>query len=199
MNLQKIGQDEPTESDASLVRRAQRGDANAVGELYDRHHTLILRYLWSRTGDLDLAEDLSGEVFERMITGLPRYRSTGTPFKAWLYRIAHNLAVDHIRKASRYNQVPLDQVDSSLQQGHSLMPIYQAPMPEKQIEAQLTAERVQNALQKLDPLQQNVVILRFLVGFSLQEVAVTLGKSVPAIKSLQHRGLSALRTALQED
>ena len=79
------------------------------------------------------------------------------------------------------------------------MPMYQAPMPEEQIEVQLTAERVQTALQKLDPLQQNVVILRFLVGFSLKEVAATIGKSVLAVKSLQRRGLSALRAALQED
>ena len=72
-------------------------------------------------------------------------------------------------------------------------------MPERQIEEQFSAERIQKALQKLDPIQQNVVILRFLVGYSLKEVAAALGKSVPAVKSLQHRGLVALRATLKEE
>ena len=194
MNFKPEGNCEPITSDANLVRRAQGGDTDAVGKLYDRHYMQIFRYLWSRVGDQQLAEDLSGEVFERMVTGLPGYRSKGIPFKAWLYRIAHNLIIDHVRKTSRYSQVPLDQADYLLEQGRTPM-----TMPEKHLEEQLNAERVQNALQSLDPLQQNVVILRFLIGFSLKEVAAALGKSVPAIKSLQRRGLVALRAALKED
>ena len=199
MNPKSEDERKSIESDAGLVRRAQQGDVDAVGELYDRHHSLILRYLWSRTGDMHLAQDLCGEVFERMITSLGRYRSRGIPFRAWLYRIAHNLAVDHIRKASRYSQVPLEQADNLLEQGHVSTPMERVPMPEKQVQDRLTAERVQSALQALEPLQQNVVILRFLIGFSLKEAAATLGKSVPAIKSLQRRGLNALRMALRED
>jgi RNA polymerase sigma-70 factor (ECF subfamily) len=155
----------------------------------------IFRYLWARVGDRHLAEDLSSEVFERVIANLPRYRSRGIPFKAWLYRIAHNLVIDHARKRSRYSQVPLDdRAEHALEQGHT-----STTWPEKQLEDRLNAERVQSALQSLKPVQQNVVILRFLIGFSLKEVAAALGRSVPAIKSLQRRGLVALRTALKEE
>ena len=161
----------------------------AVGELYDRHHTRIFRYLWSRLRDRHLAEDLTGEVFARMVRDLPRYRPRGVPFQSWLYRIAHNLAVDHQRASSRREFVPLyyaEGLDAEQQD------------PASEVEHQLTVERVVTALGALDPTQQEVVVLRFLVGLSLREVAATLDKTVAAVKSLQHRGLVALRVALRE-
>lgn len=176
-------------SDVDLVERAQGGDVTAVGELYDRHHTRIFRYLWSRLRDPHLAEDLTGEVFARMVRDMPRYRPTGVPFQSWLYRIAHNLAVDHQRASSRREFVPLYYAEGLEAKGRDLA---------SEVERKLTAERVVVALGALDPIQQEVVVLRFLVGLSLREVAATLDKSVAAVKSQQHRGLVALRTALQE-
>ena len=85
-------------SDAELITRAQRGEVNAIGRLYDRHRESIFRYLWIRLDDRQLAEDLTGDVFMRMLDALPRYRMKGLPFRAWLYRIAHNLLVDYFRK-----------------------------------------------------------------------------------------------------
>jgi RNA polymerase sigma-70 factor (ECF subfamily) len=111
------------------------------------------------------------------------------PFKSWLYRIAHNLAVDHQRASSRRTQVPLYYAEGLDAQERDLA---------SQVEHRLTVERVASALSRLDPAQQEVVVLRFLAGLSLREVAVTLGKTVAAIKSLQHRGLVALRVALDE-
>ena len=97
--------------DADLVRRAQAGDVAAVGDLYDRHHKAIFRYVQSRVHGKDLAEDLTGEIFTRMVANLPDYRPMGVPFRAWLYRIAHNLVVDHYRKEGGQVLVPLDHAD----------------------------------------------------------------------------------------
>jgi RNA polymerase sigma-70 factor (ECF subfamily) len=163
---------------------------NAIGELYDRHHTRIFRYVWSQVRDEHLAEDLTGEVFLRMVTGLPNYRHRKVPFQAWLYRIARNLAVDHYRKASRHEQVPLYHAEGQSDRGDD---------PPSLVERRLTAERVQRALDRLDPLQREAIALRFLVGLSLRETAQALGRTVAAIKSLQHRGLVALRAALQDE
>jgi RNA polymerase sigma-70 factor (ECF subfamily) len=175
-------------SDADLVLAAQQGNVEAVGELYDRHHTRIFRYLWSRVGDPRQAEDLTGEVFVRMVTYLPSYRSTEVAFCSWLYRIAHNLIVDDYRKRGGRRWVPIEQAEVMSERRQD---------PAVVIEQKLTVERVERALRQIDPAQQEVVVLRFLIGLSLREVAAMLDKSVAAVKSLQHRGLIALRVALE--
>jgi RNA polymerase sigma-70 factor (ECF subfamily) len=174
-------------SDAELITRAQRGEVNAIGRLYDRHRESIFRYLWLRLDDRQLAEDLTGDVFMRMLAALPRYRVQGLPFRAWLYRIAHNLLVDYFRKMNRQATVPLDAVEKQGTEDD----------PDRTIEQTLLSERLQVALMRLEPTQCEVVILRFLAGLSLQETALTLGKTEAAIKALQHRGLSGLRRALE--
>jgi RNA polymerase sigma factor (sigma-70 family) len=101
-------------NDAELIKRAQnrRGKptagAEAVGELYDRYQESVFRYIWSRVSNPQLAEDLTGDVFTRMVVNLPKYRYTGAPFKAWLYSIARNLVIDNYRKASSRNQLPIE-------------------------------------------------------------------------------------------
>ena len=179
----------PDTSDVDLIKRAQGGDVEAVGKLYDRYHTRIFRYLWSRLREPQLAEDLTGEVFARMVRDLPGYRPRGIPFQAWLYRIAHNLAVDHQRMQVRHPLVSLDDAESLKAEGQD---------PTARVERQLTVERVEQALETLDPTQREVIVLRFLVGLSLREVAAALNKTVGAIKSLQHRGLVVLRATLNE-
>jgi RNA polymerase sigma-70 factor (ECF subfamily) len=176
-------------SDADLVKSAQGGDVSAVGELYDRHHESIFRYVLVRVQDRALAEDLTGEVFARMVGSLPGYHLRGIPFRAWLYRIAHSRVVDHYRRQKRRPSVPLDYAQGlSDPEGN----------PALTVDLKLTLERVQRALSGLEPSQRDVVVLRFLLGLSLQEVAQTLGKTVAAVKSLQHRGLVALRVVLEQ-
>lgn len=176
-------------NEVELVRRARDGDAEAVGALYDRHHEQIFRYVWSRVDNQHLAEDLTGEIFTRMVVNLPRYRLAGVPFRAWLYRIAYNLIMDHYRTENGRSPLPL-------QQAHNLS--HDGQNPATIIETKLTIDRVRRALAQLDPAQRDVVELRFLAGMPLREVAATLDKSVAAIKSTQHRGLKALRLALQQ-
>lgn len=174
-------------SDAELVTYAHRGDVNALGRLYDRHRESIFRYLWIRLDDRQLAEDLTGDVFMRMLDALPRYQMKGLPFRAWLYRIAHNLLIDYFRKLNHHMVVPLDIVEEQ-RAGDD---------PDRAVEQILLSERLQAALMNLEPTQCDVVTLRFLVGLSLHETALTLGKTESAIKALQHRGLSSLRRVLE--
>lgn len=176
-------------NDVALIEQAQGGSVDAVGELYDFHHQPIFRYVWSRVGDKQLAEDLTGEIFVRMVTNLTTYQPAGVPFRAWLYRIARNLLVDHFRSENGRAPIPLAQIDQ-LGDGKG--------RPAPIVENQLDLERIQAALVKIDPAQQEVIILRFISGLPLGEVAASLDKSVAAVKSLQHRGLKALRAALKQ-
>lgn len=174
-------------SDAELITHAQRGEVNAIGRLYDRHRESIFRYLWVRLNDRQLAEDLTGDVFMHMLNALPRYRLQGLPFRAWLYRIAHNLMIDHFRKMNHQASVPIEVAEELATDDD----------PGRTVEQIMLTERLQVALTRLEPTQCEVVILRFLAGLSLHETAQTLGKTEAAIKALQHRGLSGLRRALE--
>jgi RNA polymerase sigma-70 factor, ECF subfamily len=175
--------------DQTLVMSAQNGNTQAVGELYDRHQERIFRYVRSRVYDHQLAQDLTGDIFVRMVTNLKQYEESGYPFTAWLYRIARNLIVDHHRKEDRYMSVPIEQVY------HVSTTDYE---PAVAVEQQLSRERLHLALEKIDETQREVIRLRFLAGLSLQEVADTLGKTVGAIKAQQYRGLLALRVAIKQ-
>ncbi|MBN1427772.1 MAG: sigma-70 family RNA polymerase sigma factor [Anaerolineae bacterium] len=172
----------------SLMRQAQAGDRMALGELYSQHWPAIFRYLYYRVGDRQAAEDLSAEVFTRMLESLPRYRSTGVPFKAWLFRIARNLAVDHFRKAGKQVAVSLDpEMENHMEEE-----------PSSRVEKNLTNARLQSALSTLNADQRDVVIMRIIGEMPIGEVAQSLGKSEDAVKGLQRRGLIALRHTLAD-
>lgn len=185
-------------SDTELVRRAQsrqagtRSGAEAVGEIYDRYHERIFRYLWARVSEKQLAEDLTAEVFMRMIIHLEHFRPPAglppeTAFQSWMYRIAHNLLVDHYRKESRRQDLNLEQVEHLAEEHSSLAGA---------VEQRLLFDQVQEMLHKLSQEYQDVLILRFMVGMPLQEVAHVLGKSLAAVKIAQHRGLQKLHATL---
>lgn len=173
--------------DTELVKRAQRGNKQAVGKLYDRHQPHIYRFVWSRVQHQQTAEDMTGEIFTRMVKNLPHYQDSGTPFRAWLYRIARNLLTDYFRQSAR--QIPLDEVENLMESTESLDTV---------VQHKITVSSVTEALAKIDPEQREVVVMRFLVRLPIKEVAISLNKTVPAVKSLQHRGLQALRATLQQ-
>lgn len=174
--------------DSDLITRAQGGDVSAVGALYDKHHESVFKYLWLRVGERQLAEDLTGDVFTRMLSALPNYRSTAVPFRAWLYRIAHNLVVDHIRRSSKRVLLSLDAVEAQVHDD-----------PVVTVERNMLVERVGHALAELDQHQREVVVLRFVLGLSLKEVAQVIDRTEAAVKSLQHRGLVTARAALNQE
>lgn len=176
---------------ADVVVRAKGGDLQAVGALYDEHRESIYRFLWSRVGDVQEAEDLTASVFLRMIAALPGYQPRGLPFRAWLFRIARNLLADHYRSRWRRSSVPLEEAErAEAPEGSS---------PAAAVDRRQAAERVRRLLAGLQDSQRQVMALRFLGGLSIQETAHVLDRTEGAVKSLQHRGLQAMRLALWEE
>ncbi|MDT7949441.1 MULTISPECIES: sigma-70 family RNA polymerase sigma factor [Thermoflexus] len=173
--------------EAEVIRRAQAGDPEAIGWLYDRYYLPIYRYLRVRVEDQEAAEDLAAEVFVRMIEHLPRYQSRGRPFLAWLYTIARNLLTDYYR-SQRW--APLDLPDPERGRGDEGMM--------ERIEARAEQDCLWRALRQLTPEQQEVLFHRFFEGRSVEETAQLMGKQPGAIRALQHRALAALRRRMEE-
>ena len=175
----------PNEVDTAILKRAQAGDATALTTLYEQYKPDVYRYLYYRVGRPQLAEDLTTEVFIRVMENLSNYRQRNVPFRAWLFQIARNLTVDYFRKMNRRDDTILDE-----------KMIAEQPDPETVAELRLTADQLQQALQHLPPSQCDVIVLRFIAEMPISQVAQTLKKSESAIKALQARGLEALHIIL---
>ena len=173
---------EPTEP--GVVEYARRGDAAAIAAIYEHFRQDVFGFIYYRTGKPEVAADLTGDVFERVIKGLPHYRSE-RPFAAWLFQIARNRVIDYWRQQQVHAEVPLDEMIHS-----------DGASPEQLVEQKLTVERLAWALQYLTVEQREVVILRFVVGLSIATVAATLDKSNGAVQMLQQRALESLRNRL---
>jgi RNA polymerase sigma-70 factor (ECF subfamily) len=166
-----------------LVERAQRGDRSALEELYLLHFDRIYSYLHLSVGNRHDAEDLTTQTFLRMLEAIGRFRWQSAPFSAWLFRIAHNLAMDHFRAGRRVQAEedvpePLGAEESSAEE-QALDSLGQAGMLE--------------LIQRLSADQRQVLTLKFLFGFANADVAGILGKTEGAVKSLQHRALASLQ------
>lgn len=175
-----------TEDEARLIQRAKEGDPAAFAALYDRHRPAVYRYVYYRVGDVATAEDLTAEVFVRLVEKVDRFIYRGRPLLSWLYTIARNLIADHWRRSGQAIIVPLDEQLAT-----------DAGNPEEAAERGLVQRRLAAALTHLTDDQQQVIILKFIEGLDNAEVARTLGKPVGAVKSLQHRALAALRRVLE--
>lgn len=173
--------------DTDLVNRIQAGDTDAMSLLYRKHRPALYRYAYSRVYNQELAQDIVGEIFLKVVQYLPQYKVTGAPFTAWLFRIAHNTLITLSQKESKQMDVPLEYVENS---------IPSEDRPDLQVENRLNVELIMTGLHALEEMQREVVVLRFLVGLSIKETAHSLEKSIGAIKTLQHRGIHALRVAL---
>ncbi len=170
-----------------LIRRAQRGDAEAFAELYRAHVQVIFRYIAARVNDLQLAEDLTGDVFIKALEGLGSYRDQGRPLLAWLYRIARARVIDHYRQAGRRpSETSVDDQPLPVESG------LDAGLARRQ-----AAQALRAAIAGLTDDQQQVIILRFVEGYRVDEVAAILGKQPNAIKALQFRALRALAGKLE--
>ncbi len=170
-----------------LIQRAQRGEAEAFGQLYRAHVQAIYRYLVHRVNDVQIAEDLTGDVFTRALKDLARYVDQGKPFVAWLYRIAHARVVDHYRRMDRRPQETNVEVEV-LTISHDM----DEPMIRRQ-----AARVLRQAISELTDDQQQVVTLRFIEGYSINDVALIMQKKPNAIKALQHRALRTLASKLE--
>lgn len=173
---------------AALVKQAQAGGSAAFSALYEHYYDSIYRYVSFRTGSFADAEDITAEVFVRMIESIHRFKWKGYPFSSWLFRIAHNLVVDFYRKKGRRNTVPLDDapqiVDATSFDADARMDI------------ELSMGDVRRAMVNLTDLQREAITLRFAAGLSVAETARAMGKKDNAVKALQHAGLKKLRRTL---
>lgn len=172
----------------NLIIRAKQGDTDAYGELYECHRLGIYRYLYYRTGDPQVADDLTSEVFLRMIRALPGYKFQDVAFQAWLFQIAHNLLNDHYRKMSIRNTVQLE--ENTMED-----PLNPRTRP---VEHSLNSVTLQKALERLSIDQRDVIVMRFITGLPISEVAQALHKSEDAVKALQRRALITLREVLSD-
>jgi RNA polymerase sigma-70 factor (ECF subfamily) len=175
----------PRPDEDALIQRAQSGDKEAVGILYETYAQLIYQYISYRVKDDEIAEDLTADVFLRMVRGLPAYKQTGAPFSAWLYRIAANRITDFYRGNQALNARPIPE-------DYGQEPDLAERVVKEQERAQL-----RDALQTLPEEHQTVLILRFIQDLSHAEVAAVVGKSVEAVRVVQHRALKALAVALK--
>lgn len=174
-----------SENVETLVKRAQKGDSGAVELIYKLYADVIYRYVFYRVSSHRDAEDLTAEVFVKMVEGLPRYRFTGAPFEVWLYRIAGARVVDFRRRQRRRPESSLsdDVADTETR-------------PEDRIVRAQEIQSLREALQQLTDDEQTLLILRFVEHKTHQEVAAILRKSPTAVKAMQHRALLRLASLL---
>jgi RNA polymerase sigma-70 factor (ECF subfamily) len=176
----------PEESDSALIARA-RENPEAFSLLYERYVSNIYNYVYYRTGNHHDAEDLVSRTFYRALKHFPRYEDRGAPFSAYLYRIAHNMVANWHRDRSRRQVVPLDEMMLS-----SLKREQPAAVAEEKDEREMLLE----AVRRLPPDRQQLLILKFVDHMSNAEIAQIMGRTEGAIKSLYHRTLMALRQDL---
>lgn len=173
-----------SDAEQDLIAQAQQGDAAALSAIYDQYAEKIYIYFYHRLGDRELAEDLTGDVFVRMVEAADTPRFANTSLSGWLYRIAHNLLVDHFRKqreeVALFEDIPM-----------------QSEGPGAIAERKLAQNGLREALEELTEDQRQVIVLRFGEGLTAREVAEIMGKRENAIWQLQHRALNGLRRTLE--
>lgn len=167
--------------DRKNISTIEEYEARLAG-LYEEYYDRIARYVYVRIGDRAEAEDIAGEVFLKALKSPKSYREQGVPMQGWLFRIAHNLTVDYLRRMDKDRTVPIDSV---------VLPDDNNPadIAEKNIEF----ERVTRAMKQLTAEQREVVNLRLLAGLTSREVGAILKKSGGAVREMQRAALEKLR------
>src|SRR6059036_1374748 len=166
-----------------LVDRAQKGERAALEELYLIHFDRIYSYLHVSVGNRHDAEDLTTQTFLKMLEKIGSFKWQSAPFSAWLFRIAHNLAMDHFRARRRWQ--PEEEVPEP--------PGDEEPSAELMAMQTIGRESMLKLIERLSPEQQQVLTLKFVFNLPNAEVAAILDKTEGAIKSLQHRALVSLQ------
>ncbi|MBZ0283001.1 MAG: sigma-70 family RNA polymerase sigma factor [Anaerolineae bacterium] len=178
---------QPLPNERELIASAKAGDRDAVSALYEGYAQAVFRYVSYRVESDMLAEDLTAEVFLRMVQGLPSYTDSGIPFGAWLFRIAATQIADHYRSKRRASAEPISDSHPS----DDTDPFGKTAKAEER-------ERLRQALATLSEDYQTLLILRFMQQLPHDEVAKVLNKSEGSIRVMQHRALKALAEALGE-
>ena len=168
-----------------LVAAAKAGDPEAFGSIFDVYYGPVYRYVANRVGRPSDAEDLAQLVFVKALESLPRYEQRGVPFGGWLFRLARNVVIDHVR--TRREHVTLDVIGekSTDDQGPDELAVLRQEM-----------DSIAHALRRLTPEQREAVELRFFAGLSAKEAAEAMGRQEGTVRGLQFRAIAALRREL---
>jgi RNA polymerase sigma-70 factor, ECF subfamily len=172
-------------NDNELLERVRRGNTAAFGCLYDRYFDSLYKYIYFRVSSKAEAEDLTEEVFLKTWEAMQVPRAPVENFRAWLYRVAHNLVVDHYRS---------DKKLSSLQQSAPIRETGESM--ESIVEKKQTAEEIARAVAQLEPRFQQVITCRFISGLSHAETAEIMGLNINNLRVLQYRALRKLNSLL---
>lgn len=167
-----------------VLDRARHLEETGMTALVKQCYPFVFRYFYYRSVTREDAEDLTSEVFVRVVKSIRCQRGY---FPAWLISIARNLLTDYYRKGGKLRQIPLEEVEESSSES------------DENMKDTLHADDVRKMLDYLTDEQKEVIILRFIEGNTNEEVAKVMNKSVGAIKALQFRALSALRNILQRE
>ena len=168
-----------------LVEAAAAGDPDAFGALFDRYYVPVHRFVAARVGRPSDAEDLAQLVFVKALEALPRYEARGIPFGGWLFRLARNVVIDHVR--TRREHATLDIVTERSSEDAS---------PDDLAVLRQEMDSVAHALRRLTPEQREAIELRFFAGLSAKEAAEVMGRQEGTVRGLQFRAIAALRRDL---
>lgn len=183
----------PDITERELVGRAKLGNESALAGLYRRYHPRVYSYILARTPNQHVAEDLTQDVFLKLIESIPAFEQRGVPFSAWVFRIAHNHIVSKNRKGGKKKSYVFS--DVSIAEFES----FSSDDPEEYAEAKDTLDKVLKVISQLPPLQRDVLTLRFIADLGVAETAHVIGKSTGNIKCAQYRGISNLRKRLNQN
>jgi RNA polymerase sigma-70 factor (ECF subfamily) len=184
MARQALGISGEHDEEAHLIARAQESDRAAWDEIFQRHYQRVYVFVFCRIGDAMAAEDVTADVFVEAWKGIRRYSYRGVPLISWLFRIAHNLVADFLRRRSRAKTQRLEDEGA------------RAPQTADEAESVALWQSVSAAFRKLTLEQQQVLVSRFIEGLSLAETAELMGKNENAIKALEFRALKSVRRVL---
>jgi RNA polymerase sigma-70 factor (ECF subfamily) len=180
----------PQDLERATVDRARTGDQQALADLYDWYMPRVYRYAVARLGNTHEAEDLTEEVFLKMLGAIGDFRWREVPFSSWIFRIAHNCIATHFRRVAQRGGATSELSEEMIDGRHDLAAA---------VEERITIEEVRIAAQQLPDAQREVIALRFAVGLSISDTAKALGKREGNVKALQHKAVAKLQKMLIPD
>ena len=175
------------EASDAMVAEAAKTNPHAFGELYERYYARVYRYVYHRVGNTADAEDLTAVVFMKALEALHSYRCSSSGFAPWIFRITHNVVVDHYRRSRKHQT--LDDIPHEAPTGD---PVSDLLRTERR-------DELQSLLKHLSSDQRDVVLMRYAADLSFPEIAATMNKNEAAVRVLLHRGLRKMKAVMDDE